>query len=31
MENSGKKTGGKRKYEIKIIENENDKLISFSK
>ncbi|MFQ6671582.1 hypothetical protein Gotur_036080 [Gossypium turneri] len=31
MASSGKKTGGRRKIEIKIIENEDDGLISFSK
>ncbi|MBA0570605.1 hypothetical protein Golob_004233 [Gossypium lobatum] len=31
MANSGKKTRGKRKIEIKIIENEYDRLILFSK
>ncbi|MBA0664511.1 hypothetical protein Goklo_004496 [Gossypium klotzschianum] len=31
MASLGKKTRGKRKIEIKIIENKDDRLISFSK
>ncbi|MBA0787483.1 hypothetical protein Gotri_025027 [Gossypium trilobum] len=31
MASSGKKTGGKRKIEIKVIENKDDGIISFSK
>ncbi|MBA0658768.1 hypothetical protein Goklo_010949 [Gossypium klotzschianum] len=31
MASSGKKTKGKQKIEIKIIKNEDDRLISFSK